>query len=269
MVPNSHLIRIEFIVIKGSYLSVYNPKFKLYTMYSEDNTKEFRRNFQSFFNLPYLGLFFTIYSKPAAYKLLNEWLVYDVSKLTDIVYDSFDLPHVVVFDMDSTLITEEEEVSIRDPAVYESLEILQNKNCVLCLWSYGDKEHVIDSLQKLNLKNYFTVILAEGNNSGEYFTTEGIDYKYDVFYQSTPFYLNIESERVPKSPRVVLWYLTELGINFIKSITLVDDLRDNDYNYDHFVHVTRCETPTYDWLRWHKEIISFINDYDKIYNQLY
>jgi viral phosphatase len=272
LVPRSLLDRIEFVIFKGGVIgSDYGRLYKCNIMTTDDSSdmREFRRRLKTSYALPYLGHLFTIYARPATYELLNEWLVYDVTELGALTSRShfFDPPHVVVFDMDSTLITEEEEVQIRDPAIYESLEELQRKNCVLCLWSYGDRQHVVDSLQKLQLEEYFSLILAEGRKSGEHSTSASVDTKYDVFYKNTPFYLNVDYKCLPKSPRVILWYLQKKGINFIKTITLVDDLLDNDYNYDNFVHLRRCPVPINDWHEWHSEIVGFIDSYDYIFAQ--
>lgn len=226
--------------------------------------REFRRQLRVAFRLSYYGQTFIIFHKPAHFRLLNEWLVLDISEILPLTINSvyFQPPHVVVFDMDSTLITEEEEVQIRDCRVYESLDMLKKYNCLLCLWSYGDREHVVDSMKKVKIEPYFDIVLAEGNKQGVYDIRETNDRHYDKHYSSTPFYLNVDRALLPKSPRVVLWYLWKKGINFFRSITLVDDLPDNDYNYDHFVNLDRCPQPIDDWHVWHNNIVDFINYYD-------
>nr|ANY57589.1 PlxyGVORF70 protein [Plutella xylostella granulovirus] len=256
-----HKIQIEFIVMEASY---YNQIFSNYTstvIVSDDNTRDFRFQLQKEFDLQYLGLFFVLYCNPPQYNLLNEWLVNDISSLNTVRYNSLlDHPNVIVFDMDSTLITDEDNVNIRDDAVYDSLNDLRSRNCLLCLWSYGDREHVIYSLKKLNLYHYFYLILAEGNEGGVYKQDVHLDREYDVLYKNTPFYLNVDRVYIPKSPRVVLWHLKQKGINFIKSITLVDDKKNNDYNYDYFVNVSECPTPIDDWEYWHTQIVKNLSN---------
>ncbi|UOS85747.1 38K [Pieris rapae granulovirus] len=231
--------------------------------------QDFRAKFKTAFDLSYLGHIFTLYICPATYNLLNEWLVYDVNEICKIstrnaIY--FEPPHVVVFDMDSTLITEEENVQIRDPAIYKALDELKLLNCVLCLWSYGHREHVVHSLDAVKLNGYFDIILSEGRRVGEYGTRGELDRHYDVFYKSTPFYLDIiDTKNIPKSPRVVLWYLEKYNVGFFKTITLVDDLFDNNINYDNFVNLKTCPVPVNDWEKWHKQIVRYITHYDSVH----
>lgn len=262
-VPRKYKQKLEFVVFKGSFMGCTSTEYTCQLMIADD-MREFRSRLKIMNRSAYLGHLFTMYARPSTCAMLSEWLVMDISELDELTYHTyfFDPPHVVVFDMDSTLITEEEEVQIRDVAIYESLEVLRKNNCVLCLWSYGDRQHVVHSLQKLELDKYFDVILAEGRKKGEYSTSKSVDTQYEVFYKNTPFYLNVDSECLPKSPRVVLWHLKEQGINFFKSITLVDDLLYNDYNYDNFVHLRRCPVPVEDWLEWHCAILSYIQNYD-------
>lgn len=230
--------------------------------------KDFREAMRSAFYIPYFGHTFTLHNKPAPFDLLNEWLVLDLSEIARVTTHStisFQPPHVIVFDMDSTLITEEEEVRIRDPRVYDSLYQLRQYNCLLCLWSYGDREHVVESMKKTKLDGYFDVVLAEGNYEGVYSVRESSDRNYNKHYTATPFYLNVAGkELLPKSPRVILWYLQQRGVNFIKTITLVDDLPDNDYCYDNFVNLDRCPEPVDDWHIWYNKIVEFINHYDMV-----
>lgn len=263
------LDNIEFIVFQDNP-RFCNSKYKQKIIYTKDEMQDFRIKFKNAFKLSYIGHIFTLYTRPATFNLLNEWLVYDVNEVnrlsnSDVVY--FDPPHVIVFDMDSTLITEEEEVQIRDPAIYQALDELKKLNCVLCLWSYGDREHVVHSLDKVKLNGYFDIILSEGRRVGEYNLVEEEDRRYDVFYKSTPFYLNLTNvKNIPKSPRVVLWYLQKYDVGFIKTITLVDDLSDNNISYDNFVNLKICPVPVEDWNKWHNQILRYIIQYDKSFN---
>ncbi|QOD40042.1 38k [Matsumuraeses phaseoli granulovirus] len=265
LIAPTNLDSMEFIVFKGNSV-MCNSKYKQNHIYARDEMQDFRYKFKNEYRLSYLGHIFTLKLRPATCDLLNEWLVYDVNDIdkitnSDSVY--FDPPHVIVFDMDSTLITDEEEVQIRDPTIYQSLNDLRELNCVLCLWSYGHREHVVHSLEKVKLKGYFDIILSEGRRVGEYKVKEEQDTHYDVFYFSTPFYLDVtEVKNIPKSPRVVLWYLQKHKIGLFKTITLVDDLFDNNINYDNFVNLKTCPVPVDDWDKWHKHIVRYIKRYN-------
>lgn len=266
-VSKKEMEQIEFVVFENK-CQRFHTQYDKFPMTSPNDMRHFRAVFKSKFKLPYLGHIFVQYSNPAIYSLLKEWLVLYINEAKNLMYKTIYMepPHVIVFDMDSTLITEEEEVRIRDPRIYEGLDKLKKRNCILCLWSYGDREHVVHSLRKVNLSNYFNIILAEGRKSGEYSTEDQLDNKRDVYYKSTPFYLNVPNLiNIPKSPRVVLYYLKTKGVQYIKSITLVDDLYDNDFNYDHFVHIHRCPVPVNDWHEWQHIILLFIDNYDFIY----
>lgn len=265
LVTSRALDRVEYVVFEGE-VSVCDTRFRVKKLHTRDEMRDFRRKFKIEFNVAYMGHIFTLYVRPATYDLLNEWLVYDVNELDRLSLEHvvhLDPPHVVVFDMDSTLITDEEEVRIRDPAIYEALDELKALNCVLCLWSYGDREHVVHSLNKLELSSYFDIILSEGRRIGEYSVAAAEDRRYDVFYKSTPFYLDVtDVKHIPKSPRVVLWYLQKYNVGYIKTITLVDDLSDNNISYDNFVNPNTCPVPVDDWDNWHRRIVRFIKDQD-------
>lgn len=259
----------------NNMITTVSKRYKKKFLKANDEMKEFRQKFKSTFSLSYIGHLFTLYARPATYNMLKEWLVYDVNEIAQIANTKslyFDPPHVIVFDMDSTLITEEENVQIRDSTIYKALDELKSSfNCVLCLWSYGDREHVVHSLNKVGLNKYFDIILSEGRRAGVYEHDKEIDYRYNVMYKSTPFYLDYDivttttgstKKHIPKSPRVILWYLQKHDIVFFKTITLVDDLYDNNINYDNFVNLNTCPLPINDWHHWHKQIVRFIINYD-------
>ncbi|AAF05210.1 ORF96 [Xestia c-nigrum granulovirus] len=262
-VKSDYLNAIEFVVTVARVSRGFvQHKYKTVTFQCDDNMKDFRKQLRDTFKLTYFGQTFTLYDRPAPFKMLNEWLVNDVSEVYNLRSNIFQPPHVIVFDMDLTLITEEEEVRIRDPRVYFSLEQLKKHNCLLCLWSYGDREHVVDSMKKVKIEQYFDIVLAEGNKRGVYSKRETSDRVFDKHYTATPFYLNVNRDLLPKSPRVILFYLQERGVNFIKSITLVDDLPENDHCYDNFVNLDRCPTPVNDWHVWYDQIVEYINSYE-------
>ncbi|AAS82661.1 ORF77 [Agrotis segetum granulovirus] len=258
------LDKIEFVVFADDVVRHnFSPIYKMDTITSLDSVTDFRNQLKNKYQISYLGHLFTTYESPATYKFLEEWLLLNVNEVNHLnSTQMFSPPHVIVFDMDSTLITEEEEVRLRDPFIHESLDFLKRNNCVLCLWSYGERRHVVESLKKLNLYDYFLVVLSEGRKLGDYHFEDGLDTRYEIVYKSTPFYLNVQPHNLPKSPRVILHYLKEKGINFIKTITLVDDLHHNNIHYDNFVNLTRCPEPVQDWHVWHSEIVRYLKEYD-------
>nr|WOZ30216.1 putative 38.0 kda protein in P143-LEF5 intergenic region [Cydia pomonella granulovirus]WOZ30312.1 putative 38.0 kda protein in P143-LEF5 intergenic region [Cydia pomonella granulovirus]WOZ44973.1 putative 38.0 kDa protein in P143-LEF5 intergenic region [Cydia pomonella granulovirus]WOZ45109.1 putative 38.0 kDa protein in P143-LEF5 intergenic region [Cydia pomonella granulovirus]WOZ45207.1 putative 38.0 kDa protein in P143-LEF5 intergenic region [Cydia pomonella granulovirus] len=263
---------VEFIVFLGEPTrSIVRYVYKLDYLICKDEMQDFRQHFKTKYKFSYIGHIFAIPDKQPTYNMLTEWLVCNIFALQTISTIStnyFEPPHVVVFDMDSTLITDEEEVRIRDPAIYAALDELKTYNCVLCLWSYGDREHVVESLNKVGLGNYFKIILSGGRRVGEYKLDEEEDRRYNVLYDSTPFYLNMTHvKNIPKSPRVVLWYLINHNIVFFKSITLVDDLFDNNIYYDNFVNLNTCPVPVNDWDKWHSRILRYIVQYDNMFNR--
>ncbi|AAQ21674.1 unknown [Cryptophlebia leucotreta granulovirus] len=259
---------VEFVVFIGDFTkSIFFSDYKMDNIVCKDEMQDFRQHFKTKYKLSYMGHIFVIPHKQPTYDLLTEWLVcniYSLQEITNINTIYFEPPHVVVFDMDSTLITDEDQVRIRDPAIYEALDALKKYNCVLCLWSYGDKEHVVNSLNKVKLDGYFKIILSGGRKAGEYQLNEEEDRYYNVYYESTPFYLNMtDVKNIPKSPRVVLWYLINHNIVLFKTLTLVDDLFDNNIYYDNFVNLSTCPVPVNDWDKWHTQIVRFIVNYDK------
>lgn len=264
------LDRIEYVVFARGPPVPQDGRFGITVLTSRDCMRDFRRALRSEFGAAYFGLLFTTGGRPAAYALTKEWLVSDVSAVMEPRPPApfFDPPHVVVFDMDSTLITEEARVRIRDPAVHEGLEALRRRNCLLVLWSYGDREHVVHSLRLVGLDDgVFQLVLAEGrrpDGAGEDGGGSSVDPRYDVVYTDTAFHLNVaDRPAIPKSPRVVLWHLHRVGVDFIKTLTLVDDLADNDYAYDEFVHIARCPVPVEDWHLWQAKIEEFLSRYER------
>jgi viral phosphatase len=205
---------------------------------------------------------YVINEKIPLYAFLREWYVQHYLEVYQLHYDKFlwEIPHVVVFDLDNTLISDEEHVRIRSDSVYESLRDLKDKGCVLVLWSYGNREHVTHSMTETDLNGIFDITICGGQQLSSGSSRVVVDNRSQMAFVDKPFYLDIEpkTDRLPKSPRVVLWYLRKIGVNYTKSITLVDDLKDNDYSYDYFVNVSRCFEPSNDWDKYHDMIVDNI-----------
>jgi viral phosphatase len=231
-----------------------------------DNMIDIRSNLKLAFKTSALGHVYVINEKIPMYAFLKEWYVQHYLEVYQMHYDKFvwEIPHVVVFDLDNTLITDEERVHIRHPSVYDSLCDLKNKGCVLVLWSYGNREHVTHSMHETDLNDIFDVTICGGQRVTEGKSRVIVDNKSKMVFVDKPFYLDIDltTDRLPKSPRVVLWYLRKIGINYIKTLTLVDDLKDNDYSYDYFVNVSRCFEPSNDWNKYHETIVDNILEYE-------
>ncbi|AKN80969.1 38K [Lonomia obliqua multiple nucleopolyhedrovirus] len=243
-----------------------------------DNMQNIRHNIKCIFKTSILGHICIIDNKTPMYLFLKEWFVLPEYKIDTLKAESliWGFPHVIVFDLDSTLITEEERVQIRDPFVYESLQELQNIGCILILWSYGCKEHVASSLTELGLTKYFDIIIAEGSvaqSCDNAIVSPNMmltDYKLQRQFIVTNFNLDISNDEqhdyLPKSPKIVIKHLSDKNLNYFKSITLVDDLPSNNYAYDFYIQVQRCPEPVHDWEHYHSLIIQNMQNYENTYN---
>lgn len=236
---------------------------------SVDDMCNIRHNIKRVYKTPVLGHMCVINSKRPMYSFLKEWYLLPDYKINMLKSESliWGFPHVIVFDLDSTLITEEKNIQIRDLYVYESLQELRDIGCVLILWSYGSKHHVLHSMKKTNLFQYFDVIISEGatvdaNDSSS--TLDVVDYKKQ-FVKSTFDYDIVQEKQLPKSPKIVIKYLKDKNVNFFKSITLVDDLDTNNFAYDFYVKVNRCPVPVNDWQQYHDTILQNFEKYDYNY----
>ncbi|AOT85530.1 38k [Cyclophragma undans nucleopolyhedrovirus] len=249
-----------------------NNNYCMQIFKSADDMRDIRLSIKSVFNISVLGHIFTLTNRPPMYSFLKEWYVLPHSIVDSLRNESLvcDFPHVVVFDLDSTLITEEQQVRIRDNYVYDSLRELQLMGCVLVLWSYGSRDHVAHSMRDLKLESYFEIIISEGavaalekpplNAIG---SNVFVDYNLKKQFIENKFNLDLsDTAVVPKSPKVVIKYLCDKSIHHFKSITLVDDLPTNNYAYDFYVKVARCPTPVRDWEHYHNSIVHNIDVYD-------
>ncbi|BAC67325.1 hypothetical protein AhnVgp074 [Adoxophyes honmai nucleopolyhedrovirus] len=260
---------VLFVFDKNVKLDTHNYMCQL--LKCEDNMQCVRRYIKMAYKTPVLGHVYVINERKPMYNLLKEWYVQNYVEVYQLATEKllWSIPHVIVFDLDETLITSENQVQIRDKFVYTSLQDLHDRNCVLILWSYGNTEHVSASLKETELEGYFDIVLSGGNKKSK-FERRTIVYSLSkTTYVKKPFYLDHDydnSEHIPKSPRVPLWYMRKCGINYYKTITLVDDLTANDHSYDYFVNVNRCSQPITDWHRWHQIIVDNIEDYDNTYS---
>ncbi|AAC63768.1 38K [Bombyx mori nucleopolyhedrovirus] len=244
-----------------------------------DNMCDIRHNIKRAFKTPVLGHMCVLSNKPPMYSFLKEWFLLPHYKVVSLKSESltWGFPHVVVFDLDSTLITEEEQIQIRDSFVYDSLQELHEMGCVLVLWSYGSRDHVAHSMRDADLEGYFDIIISEGSTVREERSdlvqnshNAIVDYNLKKRFIENKFVFDIHNHRsdnnIPKSPKIVIKYLSDKNVNFFKSITLVDDLPTNNYAYDFYVKVKRCPTPVRDWHNYHEQIIDNLIEYDNMYN---
>ncbi|AYN45018.1 38kDa [Alphabaculovirus alterspexiguae] len=266
-----HLQMFQFVVFAfDANQRIDTRDYMVQIVKCDDNMTDIRYNLKMAYKTSTLGHVYVINEKMPMYGFLKEWYVQRYLEVYQKSYDSFvwEIPHVIVFDLDNTLITDEDRVQIRDSSVYESLQELKDQGFVLILWSYGNQEHVTLSMQETHLNGYFDIVLFGGqrvtNNSNSRVI---VDNRYKMVYVEKPFYLDVDLEhgRLPKSPRVVLYYLRKLGINYTKTITLVDDLKDNNFSYDYFVNVSRCLEPQNDWHTYHQQILDNIYSYEQLF----
>ncbi|AUV65344.1 38K [Alphabaculovirus myunipunctae] len=258
-----HLKMFEFVVFAfDKRQRIDQHEYNVQIVKCRDDMTDVRRNLKLAYKTSALGHVYVINEKIPMYGFLKEWYVQNYLEVYQMGYDRFlwEIPHVVVFDLDNTLISDEEPVRIRSQSVYDSLHDLKSKGCVLMLWSYGNREHVTHSMNEADLNGIFDITICGGQRVSGGSDRVIIDNRERMAFVEKPFYLDIDvkTDRLPKSPRVVLWYLRKIGVNYIKSITLVDDLKDNDYSYDFFVNVSRCFEPANDWDKYHRAIVDNI-----------
>lgn len=279
LIPFRHLKLFEFVIFafhpkESVHIDQNDYSYKL--VKCPDNMQEIRHNLKYAYATSALGHVYVVNERTPMYWFLKEWYVQNYLEIYQISMDSFlwEVPHVCVFDLDNTLITDEQQVRIRCADVYQSLRSLRDKGIVLVLWSYGNKQHVIQSMNETNLNNIFDIIICEGYKNSSSFNDQDmsrvvIDTKNNIAIVDKAFYSDLEYKnnniiRLPKSPRIVLYYLRKLRINYMKSITLVDDLDTNEFAYDYFVHVKKSMEPIDDWDIYHDIILDNIYTHDNI-----
>nr|ANS70986.1 38 kDa protein [Lymantria dispar multiple nucleopolyhedrovirus] len=281
-----HLDMFEFAVFAfdpATIKYIDTNDYSLRVIRCEDNMTALRLHIKEAFDASALGHTYVINELMPLYAFLKEWYVQGYLEVYQMRVQSFawEAPHVVVFDLDSTLITEERHVNLRDDAIPDSLMELKRMGCVLLLWSYGNCSHVTDALARTDLAQYFDITLCGGSRNNENdepinLNRVTVDVRSDKIFVRKPFYSdNVQSDRaaaaaarhLPKSPRVVLWHLRKFGVNCFKTLTLVDDLCSNDYAYDRFVNVKRCPEPRRDWHQYHQILINNIQEYERRFDE--
>lgn len=262
-----HLKMFEFVIFAfDAKQRIDTRDYMVQIIKCADNMTDIRSNLKLAYKTSALGHVYVINEKIPMYGFLKEWYLQNYLEVYQIKYDKYvwEIPHVIVFDLDNTLISDEEHVQIRDEFVYESLTELKNKGCVLVLWSYGNREHVTHSMNETDLNGYFDIVICGGQRLTDLRSRVIVDNSSDMVFVEKPFYLDVDltNDRLPKSPRIVLYYLRKIGVNYNKTLTLVDDLKDNNYSYDFFLNVSRCIEPRRDWEKYHHQLIANIDDYE-------
>lgn len=244
---------------------------------ANDDMRDIRYNVKRVYKTPVLGHICVLSHKPPMYAFLKEWFVMPHFQVARLHGESlvWGFPHVLVFDLDSTLITEEQQVRIRDEFVYDSLQELRDAGCVLVLWSYGSRDHVAHSLRDLQLDKYFDVVISEGATVDEcdstapkrkgHVTSDDGELQKRYVEHTFLYDMNVRpnNTKIPKSPKIVIKYLRDKKVNFFKSITLIDDLPSNDYAYDFYVKVKRCPVGVRDWHVYHDQILDNISEFER------
>ncbi|ACI47440.1 38 kDa protein [Spodoptera litura nucleopolyhedrovirus II] len=262
-----HLKMFEFVVFAfDAKQRIDTRDYMVQIVKCADDMTDIRLNLKRAYKTSALGHVYVINEKIPLYKFLKEWYVQSYLEVYQLKHDKYvwEIPHVIVFDLDNTLITDEDRVQIRDEFVYESLNELKSKGCVLVLWSYGNREHVTHSMTETYLNGYFDIVICGGQKLTDLKSRVIVDNHSKMVFVEKPFYLDIDqtSDRLPKSPKVVLYYLRKIGVNYNKTLTLVDDLKDNNYSYDHFLNVRRCMEQRKDWKQYHEELLNNITEYE-------
>ncbi|AKR17375.1 38K [Urbanus proteus nucleopolyhedrovirus] len=256
--------------------NVYETKI----IFCNDNMVDVRIHLKLAFKTSVLGHVFCVNDQKPMYNFLKEWHVSDYGSVLNVKCATFvwESPHVIVFDLDHTLITDDKEITLRDKFIHKSLQELKRAGCVLILWSYGNKYHVTHSLKILNMMSYFDIIICNGryeictelstSRSKKYAPRFVLDYDATNVFVETMFDVdvNLHNKMLPKSPKVVLHYVKKIGITTFKSLTLVDDLATNNYNYDYFINVKKSYTIKNDWNVYHDALFENFIQYDNAYS---
>ncbi|AXU41538.1 38K [Alphabaculovirus altermyunipunctae] len=268
MLSIRHLEHFEYILFKFvPDSSIDTQRYAMNLFKCADAMPDIRLYIKTTYKVCYLGNVYVIGLRYPMYAFLKEWYVQDCFETDDPGTERLliEPPHVIVFDLDSTLITDEQNVNIRDEFVYDSLECLKQLGCVLILWSYGSERHVSESMYRTRLdKNLFHKIICGGYRTTSNPSNEiRRDRANNKTYIDKPFRLDVDpvAGRLPKSPRIILYYLKKLGVNYTKTIALVDDLKSNNYSYDLFVNVKKSPIPRNDWKTYHDIIIDHIEEH--------
>jgi viral phosphatase len=200
--------------------------------------------------------------------VLKEWQMYQLNESE--IFCNFKVSHaashVLVFDLDNTLVTGESSVRLRCSDIIDKLFCYRNLNYILILWSYGNEVHVQECLIEASIdKDIFNIIICGGSSVDRRIQPQTItaDINTSVF----PVDLKLNEHNLPKSMRVILRYLHDNNYFFTKLCGLIDDKKCNYLNCDFFVNCKKCITPISDWNDIEDKISSNIENFNKFRNQ--
>lgn len=244
-------------------------------LFGDDDMPCLRRALKEKYNVRrYGGVFVIDPTAPPPYQFLKEWLLLPAKMVLDLerIDTSIDVCHVCVFDLDSTLVTEQSPVNIRSSGVIDSLKTLRQRGVYLVLWSYGSAAHVVQSMVEAKIDaRLFGIILCEGDHAAASSVSETPANTRTVFQIVDDAALKSvipvdvpqrEGRRLPKSVKVVQHFLLTRGVITTRTFTLVDDLEDNQLNYDYFVKVARAPEPVDDWAIYHNTVLDNLAKFD-------
>ncbi|ABC74933.1 38K [Neodiprion abietis nucleopolyhedrovirus] len=226
---------------------------------TKDDMREIRKYMRKAFELQNCGPAFVLDddNSIAHVQSLSEWCKYKISDVSSIQEIGLYSPvkHVIVFDLDNTLITDSIPAELRCHTVIDSLHKLA-ENHILVLWSYGNAEHVEKSLKEINLPtSLFTSIICGGRSAN---FENNNQQKRSFLVES----IVKDMSNLPKSVTVVTQYLNSECLYYFKSFTLVDDKKSNQINYDFFIQCKKAKKPIHDWCVYHDIIVTNLNAYD-------
>lgn len=142
----------------------------------------------------------------------------------NIYYQKFtginDISNVIVFDLDDTLIDENNNLLYNIEDLNNGLLKLKKYFKYIGIWSHGTSEHVIYNLKKNNLQDKFDFIMVRKNE-----------------YQNVKYSINIYNLLQKK-----------FNIKSIKTIILVDDNKSNYIENDYSMFILIKELPNYTFL---------------------
>ncbi|AAK94165.1 CUN087 similar to AcMNPV ORF98 [Culex nigripalpus nucleopolyhedrovirus] len=253
------LYTIEFILVLKANDSVVQMCFdklqkqsdyKLYQFSAPNDIVFLRAYLRQNFQVKFFGRTFVLFRADVSkLECINEWCVFELeypSKSTGILELNLPLKPIhdrslLVFDLDNTLIGDCFPSVLRDHRIPQFLTEYRNRHIVV-LWSYGNAHHVNEAMREAGIdRRLFHLIMTGGHTSEEgtmSFTKRRIKFPTTI------------SGRLPKSVGPVLSTLYDLGMEVGGTTVLVDDLADNNFNYDYHVIVSRFDddnNPPNDW----------------------
>lgn len=228
----------------------YQFDIKITTERSNDFSK-IRKCIFECFSPHKFGVFFSLNESA---KASLGWTIEPIDAIQKYLSTSFEAKHVLVFDLDETLITSDEIPQLRDENLVYFLKNYKKK-ANLILWSYGCEDHVLNTVKQYFI-GIFDIIICEGRKPISENDNENLT-KYSLT-QNEQSLLHL-----PKKCSIVLNELRKIGRNYTKFTILVDDLEKNMCEYDYYIKCIPCHGIMDDWKDIDSKIERIFNNWDR------